>query len=198
MKKRPNYIKTIILCFSFLVSLNAKSQSFLGLGFGTFNIPGANEFRFRGTGPTLKYEYITRNERSSLYADLSYYSKSYTDGNQVNTTYTYYYSQLGFKEFLFDADSHKLIPYLGGGFALLSNKTDASYQGSGSGSFSTSENRFLWGFHSNIGLQYNIKPVIIELRGNLDLILKPLEESSSVSNILTNLRLCVSLPFSKL
>jgi hypothetical protein len=50
-----------------------------------------------------------------------------------------------------------------------------------------------YGFSFNAGVQYNIKPVVLELRGNFDLVVKQLDHDD-VSNILTNLRLCITVP----
>jgi hypothetical protein len=48
------------------------------------------------------------------------------------------------------------------------------------------------------GAQYNFGPAIIELKGNLDIILKPIDTYSNSSNILKNTRLSVLVPFKKL
>jgi len=189
------------------VNVIANCQSYVGAGFGTFNIPGAT-VKFRGFGPSLRYEYIQENQRISAYIDVAYLTKSLDGGTadiynssglpirSVPTTnkFSYIYSQLGFKALLgAEADDRKVIPYIGGGIAVLYRTVRSSYQTT----YNVSDNvdrSWLYGFHFTAGLQYNFKPVILELRGNLDIILKPLVDDNS--NILTNLRLSAIIPIS--
>ncbi len=207
------FSKTILgLAFCFLANA-AFAQSFFGAGFGTFNIPGAIN-KFRGTGPTVKYEYITGDQRQSVYADLSFFSKRQqgdsrpvydASGNllgsaETEITFSYIYTQLGFKKlFVGDADERKVLPYTGGGIALVFANSATRYESNVSAFPEEKVKRFIFGFHFNAGLQYNLKAVILELRGNLDIDLKPLvnDGASDVSNVLTNLRLSVLIPITK-
>lgn len=181
--KYPFYHKFLYLLFFLFPSISVKSQALLGAGYGTFNIPGAST-KLNGTGATLKFEYIGNSQRTSGYLDVSYYAKT-----QVDTKYSYIYSQLGVKKLLGgDADQKKVLPFIGGGFALVFANSKTSGQ---------NNPRTIFGLDFHAGLQYNIKPVILELKGNLDLDFKPLVENSGVSNIMTNLRFCVLVPISK-
>ncbi|MHA4807018.1 hypothetical protein ACX0G9_02870 [Flavitalea flava] len=203
-------ILSVVLCSFgiFLFTGSANSQTYLGGGFGTFNIPGAS-MKFRGTGPTLKLEHIQDDDRTILYLDVSYFSKSLSDGTAdiynangvplgsvpITRKFSYIYSQMGGKVLLGgDADEKKIIPYIGGGVAILYKTIKTSYQSTYDLSDDVTS-AWLYGFHCNAGVQYNFGPVILELRGNLDLILKPLVDD--VSNVLTNLRLSASIPILK-
>lgn len=179
----PAYRNILFLLFFLLPVFSVSSQALLGVGYGTFNIPGANT-KLNGTGPTVKFEYIGYNVRTSGFLDISYFAKTQTD-----TKYSYVYTQLGIKQLLGgDADQKKVLPFLGGGVVMVfANSTTSS----------TSNPRTIFGLDFHGGLQYNIKPLILELRGNIDLDFTPLEANSSVSNIMTNFKLSVLLPVSK-
>lgn len=177
-----HFRKFIFLFIPLLFSISVKSQSFVGAGLGTFNIPGADS-KFRGYGPTLEYEFIGYRQRNSGFIDVSYFAKS-----QYGTKYSYIYSQLGAKSIFGEADEKKIIPYIGYGIAIVYASSEINDQNS---------SRTIFGFHFNTGVQYNFKPVILELRGNLDIVLKPLVESSSDSNVMTNFRLSALVPISK-
>ncbi|TDX02318.1 hypothetical protein [Dinghuibacter silviterrae] len=182
-----------------------RAQVFMGGGYGTFNVPGASE-KFRGFGPTFRCEYIEKNERISLYLDASYFEKTMSQGTtevydrngvpqgqaSVNTRFSYVYNVIGSKILLVTtADEKKINPYVGGGFDFIYAQQRTSYQPSydaGSGAHGS----MLYGLQLNTGIQYCIQPVIIELRGNLDFVFKPLVDDNS--NILTNLRLSAMIP----
>jgi hypothetical protein len=184
----------IIILANFIVP--AKAQSYLGVGFGTFFIPGASQ-NFRGYCPTVKYEYIKDNQRSTVYFDLSYFKKQ-LENEDPKSTLSYLYSQIGFKQLIAgDADEKKLLPYLGGGLSAAAVNSKFVYRAPSPSNGNSTENMFVFGFHFNAGMQYNLKPVILELRGNFDLNLKPLVPASSYSHILTNLRLSALLPLKK-
>lgn len=164
--------------------------------------------KFRGMGPTLKYEYSEYSQ--SAYAEVSYYAKSLDagtvdvyDNNGIPQGYatatekfSFIYTQLGFKQFFNgDIDEKRFHPYVGGGLAFLYKTIRTSYHSDAGYNLSDDVyKKWLWGFHFNAGVQYNIKPVILELRGNFDIILKPLVDGNS--NILTNLRLVALVPLS--
>ncbi len=191
-----------------IISVSARSQLCVGGGFGTFHVPGAST-PFRVFGPTLRIEHLPENGRIVPYLDISYFSKSFSEGSteiyngngvpqgsaNVNTKFSYIYNQLGFKVMLGgDADEKKVVPYLGAGAALIYARQSTSYQST----FDVPDDKswsFLYGFHFSAGIQYNVQSVVFELRGNLDIILKPLVDD--VSNILTNLRLSATIPITK-
>jgi hypothetical protein len=205
--KRTNRL-WLIAAALFFFSLPATSQSILGAGYGSFNVPGSMQ-QFKGWCPNIKYEYLSGDMRQSVYADVSYFTHSRLieganyidpDGNIISSpdviaSYKYVYSQLGFKTvFGGDVDEKKLLPFVGGGFTLAMEKAVYSNKDNLNNDNEYSEKRFLWGFHFSAGAQYNFGPAIIELKGNLDIILKPIDTYSNSSNILKNTRLSILIP----
>jgi opacity protein-like surface antigen len=205
-------MRHLVINFFLLTNLvvlfdSAKSQTYLGAGIGTFNVPGAIN-KFRGFGPTIKFEYLPA--QAALYIDLSRFSKKIDEGSvdlhdnsgnvvgkaDAQTTFSYLYSQLGLKVFFAAAHEKKLLPYACGGTALIFANTTTSYASNVYTVDDDKMNRFIFGFHLGVGLQYDLKSVMLELRGNLDLDTKPLvnDGSSDVSNVLTNTRLSVLIP----
>ena len=164
----------LLSCIFILTGFVVKSQTFVGAGYGTFNIPGSDYNSFRGMGPTVKIEHISDDETGSIFIDVSSFTKSFSSVNQYAYKYTYLYSQIGFKKFFSSYAIHRFIPFAGAGVALLTNKTSVTFTGNNTESTS-SDNRFLWGFHFNAGVQYSLKKVTFELKGNFDLTLKPLQ-----------------------
>lgn len=198
----PALRKIIFLAFCSLTGIVVNAQLMAGGGYGTFNIPADP---MRGFGPTAKIEYL--NGVMSAYWDASYFSKAndagYTtiynyDGIPVGAAkttqyYQYLYNQIGLKAFLFgDFDDKKLLPYLGGGMAVVVETQRLKFKGDPAVSDFIYRKIHL-GLHFNAGLQYNLNPVMLELRGNFDLIFRPIG-GDDVSNVLTNLRLCVMIP----
>jgi hypothetical protein len=204
-----HYYRVFFLLFAGIaISVNVHSQLCIGAGFGTFHIPGASD-PFRVFGPTLRIEHLPENGRCVPYLDISYFSKSEPEGTtelynangmpigaaSVTTKFSYIYNQLGFKCLLgSDPDEKKVVPYIGGGMAFIYARQSTSFLSTVNAPDNV-QGSFLYGFHFNAGIQYNVKAVVLELRGNLDIILKPLVDAES--NILTNLRLSVTVPITK-
>jgi hypothetical protein len=204
-----HYTRVVFSLFAGITSsMSVRAQLCVGGGFGTFHIPGASQ-PFRVFGPTLRIENLPENGRVVPYLDISYFSKSEPEGTtelynsngmpiggaSVTTKFSYIYNQLGFKCLLgADPDEKKIIPYVGGGVALIYARQSTSFQSTFDAP-GYAHGSFLYGFHFNAGIQYNVKAVVFELRGNLDIILKPLVDAES--NILTNLRLSASIPITK-
>ncbi len=208
----PNIsLRILLLTFLSFFFLSAKAQTYAGAGFGTFNIPAASN-KFRGWGPTIKLEHVFDNEIVTTYFDLSHFVKN-TQGSSVSvydnagnnigsadaqTTHSYLYAQTGLKAVFFgEVSEKKILPYLGGGIALVYANATTSYKSSAASLDDDKMKRFIFGFHLSAGLQYYLQPLVLELRGNLDIDLKPLVPDSNVSNILSNTRLTVLLPLSK-
>ena len=119
----PAYRNILFLLFFLLPVFSVSSQALLGVGYGTFNIPGANT-KLNGTGPTVKFEYIGYNVRTSGFLDISYFAKTQTD-----TKYSYVYTQLGIKQLLGgDADQKKVLPFLGVGSSWYSPTAQPAVQ----------------------------------------------------------------------
>jgi opacity protein-like surface antigen len=204
------YIQTLFVFLSFsLASINA--QTYIGAGYGTFNVPEAMD-KFRGWGPTVKLAHVLDNEVVVAYLDLSRFTKKsnsgsvslYDDaGNRIGSAdtekeYAYLYAQTGLKVLFFGrADNKKILPYAGGGIALVNAVTTTSYKSTIATIDDDKYKKFIFGFHISAGLRYNLQPVLLELRGNFDIDIKPLVDDSDVSNILRNLRLCALIPLSK-
>lgn len=202
----------LLISALFFLSSALSAQSIIGAGYGTFNVPGSMQL-FKGWCPNIKYEYVDDGMRQSVFVDVSYFTHSRliegassfdANGNiirepDVLAAYKYIYSQIGFKAvFGGDVNEKKFLPFVGGGFALAMEKTAYSNKDDVNKDNFYTEKRFLWGFHMSAGAQYNFGPAIIELKGNLDIILKPIDTYSNSSNILKNTRLSVLVPFKKL
>jgi hypothetical protein len=56
----------------FFFSFSATSQSIIGAGYGTFNVPGSMQL-FKGWCPNIKYEYVDDVMRQSLFVEVSYF-----------------------------------------------------------------------------------------------------------------------------
>jgi hypothetical protein len=199
-------ISAILFLFIFKATF---SQLLVGLAYGTFNVPAA--YNFKGYGPTLRIEYTGENETQQLFLDASLYKKSqngygtqiyndqavYIGTTESITNYNIWQLQLGFKRSLAgDFDESRLNCFLGGGVAASFVKTTQKYSLAG---YSIPDNkliRSLFGFHFNTGAQLRLKPFVLELRGNFDLVLKPItiEAGDNTSNILTSLRIGITYP----
>ena len=191
----------LILLVSQALHPTAHSQVYLGAGYGTFNVPGAS-MSFRGTGPTFRFEYGQPDYHTSLFIDVSYFQKSLDGGTtqiydingvpvgtaSVTDKYSYIYNTVGFKTKFND---RKFSPYLGGGVAIVFAKQQPSFHPSYNVT-GDAQHMVTEGFHFNAGLQYDAGPVLLELQGNLDIVLKVLVDD--VSNVMTNLRLTAVVP----
>ena len=200
-------INILLILFSFT---SATSQSLIGIGYGTYNVRGSN-VKFKGFGPTLKYEYILSHQRGTVYLTASHYThsretekSSKMEGNgsityfDINHKQSYLYTQLGFKCLIGgDIDEKKLNPYIGGGLALAFANRQTIYSNTSTHNESISKRKIL-GVHLNTGVQYFLNPVIIELNGNIDLVTKPFDELSDMSYFIANSRLSVILPLFKI
>jgi len=192
---------TLLIFLFFATGSTAYSQLYLGAGYGTFNVPGAS-MNFRGTGPTLRFEYTKPDYNTSIFVDVSYFEKSVPEGTtqiydnngmpistaSVTDKYSYIYNTVGCKVKFSD---RKFSPYLGFGVAVVFARQQLSYQPSYNVS-GGAQSRVTEGFHFNAGLQYDTGPVILQLQGNLDIVLKVLVDD--VSNIMTNLRFTILVP----
>jgi hypothetical protein len=203
--------------FTLLLAIGLKcsyAQLCVGAAYGTFNNPG-HVPKFRGMGPTLMLEY-SNNEEVEYYLNASFYKKSiigYTEpiydqnsvvvGNESMTeTYHYTYLQLGFKRALAgDFSDTKFNFFAGAGGALGFVSSQYQYERTGNEPSTEKGNYLLYGFNFNTGMQWRIKPVTIELKGNLDFSAKPIVASNADdyvgAYILTSLRLGVFIPITK-
>ena len=196
--------------FSLLLSYPhpAKAQLLAGVAYGTYNVPGTSSGKFRGMGPTLKV--ALRREESVLFAEASLYNNnnrpaqtaSLIDENgmpinaETSDSYSIKHLQFGFSK-LIGGEDNSVRFMLGGGITTSFVSTTTKYSIANINKEKLS--RSIFGFHSNIGLQWNIKPVILELKGNFDLVLKPIEpdNSDNTSHILTSTRLGILIPLTK-
>lgn len=202
MKKTTFLFLAISMCYT------ASSQIMAGASLGTFNIPGAS-VKFKGFGPTIKLEYIM-SDRTSAYLDASLYNKE-EDGGETAITdadgafigaaatkakYSIRHLQLGFKGFFGRDLSEKGFSFfLGGGAAASLVKTTYKYTLPGYDVSDSKYNNTIFGFHFNAGVQYNFNPIILELKANFDLMLKPLVTGSSY--VISASRLGVLIPLTK-
>ena len=205
--------KIITLVFFFIINSSSFAQLSAGVAYGTFNTPGA-ERKLRGTAPTLSVTYTGDEETQQLYFDASLYKKEqtgfetsiyddqgmYIGSAQTTKQYSIIHLQLGFKRsFAGNFDDSKFNGFVGGGIALSFNKVSFKYDYSGYKIPDDEIKRTMVGFHFSTGGQLHLKPVIIEIRGNFDLVLKPItiEGGDNKSNLLTSLRLGVLVPLTK-
>ena len=190
------------------------AQLCAGVAYGTFNNPGSVP-KFRGMGPSLLLEY-SNEENVELYLNASFYKKSingYTDpiydenGQEVGVesmteSYNYKYLQLGFKRALAgDFSDTRFNLFAGGGGALGFVNSQYKYERTGNDAYTEKKNYLIYGFNFVTGMQCRIKPVTIELKGNLDFSLKPIVGSNEGgymgAYVFTSLRLGVFVPITK-
>ena len=203
------YKNSLLFVLMTLVCQAVSAQLFAGASFGIFNIPGANYGRFKGLGPTVKIEYAL-SDGSTAYFDASLYNKEQPSDETLITEesgaaigyaetqvkYSIKHLQAGFKGFIGkDVTEKGFSFFLGGGFAVSLVKSVYSYDLPGYNVSDSKYNSSSYGFHFTSGFQYNFDPVILELKGNFDLVLKPLVSGSSY--ILTSSRLGVMIPLTK-
>jgi len=203
--------------FILLIAIGFKfsyAQLCVGAAFGTFNNPGS-DFKFRTLGPTLMLEY-SNNEEVEYYLNASFYKKtldSYTstvyDENgfmigdaSITETYNYKYLQVGFKTSLAgDFSDTRFNFFAGGGGALGFVSNQYKYDIPGYDKATQKLNFVIYGFNFNTGMQWRLKPVTIELKGNLDFSLKPVVAGNEGGYLgaytLTSLRLGAFIPITK-
>lgn len=203
-----------IIAFTFFIVIGSPvfAQLFAGGAYGTFNVPGASS-KFRGNAPSFYVAYTGDDDSQQLFFDVSLYKKNqsgfstgiYNDQGQfigsAETVYKYSIThlQLGFKKCLAgDFSDSKFNFFLSGGIAVSFNKFTTTYQLAGYNIPDDQLKRTMFGFHFNTGGQVRLKPIIIELRGNFDLLLKPVTvEYDAKSNILSSTRIGVLFPLTK-
>ena len=203
---------TVFFIFLFVVKFSVAQLS-VGAAFGTFNVPAASQ-RFKGYAPTVRIEYTGGEETQQVYLDVSLYKKDQAgfgtdiyddDGNSIGyaatvKAYSIKHIQLGFKRSLAgNFTDTKFNCFLGGGGVVSFVQTNYKYNLPGYVIPDEKVNRTLYGFHFNTGGQWRIKKIVLELRGNFDLVLKPIttDGGDNTSNILTSLRLGVMVPIVK-
>ena len=206
--------KTItFFLFLFIAKLSA-AQLMAGAAFGTFNVPGASQ-KFKGYGPTVNIDYTMGEEDDAqLFLDVSLYNKArnvyqtamydadnaFIGSAATNVNYSIKHIQLGFKKSMAgDFADSKFNYFLGGGAAFSFVTTTYKYSLAGYKFADDKVNRTLFGFHFNTGGQWIQKKFVLELKGNMDIMLKPvtIDGGDNTSNILTSLRLGILVPITK-
>ncbi len=179
--------RLIFLFTTILIYTQASSQLTVGASFGTFNYPGARD-QFKGLAPTIKLEYF-HTDYSSLYIEGALYNKEFQDEPTAITTkdgdligmaetklaYSIKNFQVGFKSILGRKEiSEKGFSFFLGAGADFSFVT-RTYQYTLPGYVidNSKTNNSIFGFHFAGGVQYRFKPVIIELKQNVNLMIKP-------------------------
>ena len=186
----------------------ASAQLMVGAAVGTFNAYAAAE-KFKPIGPTIKIEYADSYSQS-VYLDCSLYNKTQDAGTttitdidgayigEAETTVKYSIKnlQLGFKRIMGKNLSEKGFSFfLGGGAALALVKSTYKYHLSGENISDSKYNQSIFGFHFNAGVQYNFSILIVELKGNFDIMLKPIAGGDSY--LTSGTRLGVIIPLTK-
>lgn len=201
--------KAIFFFLAISISYAASSQLMAGAGVGTFNIPGASS-QFKGIGPTLKAEYLM-SERTSAYLDVSLYNKNQDAGETTTITdadgafigeaatrvgYSIRHLQLGFKGvFSKDFSEKGFSFFLGAGAAASLVKSTYKFILPGYEIPDSKYHNTLFGFHFNAGVQYNFTPIIVELKANFDLMLKPIVTGDSY--VISASRLGILIPLTR-
>jgi hypothetical protein len=200
------------LCLLFL-GQSVKAQFSAGLAYGTFRVLGANK-DFRGTGPTLLLKYTGGEENQEFFLDASLYNKKFigsetqiydADGFSLGyaatkESYSIKHIQLGWKQALGgNFTDTKLNCFLAAGGVVSFIKTSYKYDLSGYKIPDDFVKKIAYGFHFSTGGQWRIKPIVLELRGNFDFVLKPIEVAGGENNtyFLTSLRLGIVVPLIK-
>lgn len=207
----PRLLYQFILVFPLLLlSGTAWGQSGFGVGIGSENMH-IGYSKLRNWVPHLSYEYLLPDMRKSLYIDATMISRkaennaSYVNGQGQSVPYTETYRykhfiiQAGFKRFLNgDADKKGILFFTGGGLSdcislnrYTATGTDPQYPLNDK----HSETVHSFGLGFLAGAQYYLKPAIIQLKLNMDLLTKKVIEYGGATNVHTDARLSVMIPF---
>ena len=196
-----------------LSDIKLQAQFLVGAGIGAENMH-LTAYQPRQYAPHLAVEYITADMRATAffavtgfrkkqeYADLFTDTQGQDIHYQANDTYDRIIMHLGFKRCITgDIDEKKLILITGAGFANCISLTKTKMLGTDplypfEETIKTTENSFGLTFLG--GVQYYLKPVIIELKGNLDLLLKKVTIYGEETNVHTSTRLTISIPLKSL
>jgi hypothetical protein len=208
------YMKKSVILFFFLIIVKTSiAQLSVGASFGTYSVPGAT-YDLKGFAPTLRIEYTGGEETQQIFLDATLFTKNFpagsTDIYDGNGSYLGYaltkqfYSikhlQLGFKRSLAgDFTDSKFNCFLGAGVAACFVGTKYKYSLTGQLIPDEKINRNIFGFHFNTGGQWRIKKIVLELKGNFDIVLKPVEVrgGDNASYIITSLRAGIMIPIVK-
>lgn len=193
-----------------ICSFCASAQLNLGVGYGTFSIPGMTYGRFKGYGPTLKLMY--RREESQFFFDAALLSKknrptetiAVKDENGMvvgNATgaenYSIKHFQLGFLNMFTDYEKPVRF-FLGGGLSYSLIKNSNKYSLPGFDIQDKVSKTTSYGFNFSAGLQWKIEPITLELKGNIDLMLEPMEAGNDeATNFVGGTRLGILIPITK-
>ena len=206
-----------LLFFLFIIFCQniSRAQLYVGAGYGTYNIPGMSTGSFKGMSPVLNLTYMPDGYTGSqLFLNASMYSKNvnsgiadvYDDnGNMLGsasseTHYRMKQFQIGFAGVFGSREQMKLPKFFaGGGVALLHVENQDTYELNGAKTTTEKYTRLLYGFHFNAGLQYQITPVVIQLKGNFDFMLKQIEKDATGESgyFLFGTKLGLLVPLSK-
>lgn len=192
-----------------LIGKLPQAQVLLGVGIGSENLH-LSGYKPRQIAPHVNIEYVLNDMRGSIYLDITGFKKQINlsssilngQGQSIPFLENFDYGRIiihaGSKRYLTgDIDKKAPVLFVGGGFvsclSLLKYTaagTDPQYPYDQK--FKENENSFGLGFLA--GVQYYLHPVILELKGNLDFLLKKVNEYGGSSNIHTNTRITVLVP----
>lgn len=210
---KPLHIFLTTLMALILSGISVQAQILVGVGIGSENMH-ISSYKPRQLAPHINVEYITSDMRGTIFFDVTGFRKkidytgAFTDGQgqiipyQANDAYDRIIMHLGFKKMLTgDIDAKKLVLFTGGGFANCLSLTKTITKGSDpqfpfEQTVKRTENSY--GLTFLAGVQYYLSPIIIELKGNLDFLLKKVNAYDGDTNIHTNTRLTILLPLKSL
>ncbi len=206
--------KLIVLILILSAGPISQAQLSVGAALGSFRVRGLSD-RVKGFGPNLRVEYVGENETQQFYLDAAIYNAKVNDGSTTTivdelgslvgyakTTQAYHiqYIQLGFKRALAgDFTDTKFNFFLGAGGAMAFEQVFYKYELTGYKLPDDKITQILFGFHFNAGMQWRIKPFVLELRGNFDMMTKPIEIAGGENHsyFLTSTRIGIVYPLTK-
>lgn len=206
--------KSVVLFLILIIVKTSVAQLSVGAAFGRFSVPGATS-DLKGFAPTLRVEYTGGEETQQIFLDATLFTKSFPGYEteivdeygyllgfaQTKESYSIKHFQLGFKRSLAgDFTDSKFNCFLGAGLAASFVGTKYKYSLTGHSIPDEKINRSIFGFHFNTGGQWRIKNnIVFELKGNFDIVLKPMEVrgGDNVSYIVTSLRAGIMIPIVK-
>lgn len=210
---RPLDFFLVSLLILILSDIKLQAQFLVGAGIGseTLHISSNKPRQFT---PHINVEFITSEMRGTIFFDITRYRNKvdyfgeFTDdqGQTIpydgNDTYDRFIMHLGFKKMLTDdIDARKLVLFTGSGIANCLSFTKTITKGAVPQfpfEETTKKIENSYGLTLLAGVQYYIKPVIIELKGNLDILLKKVNAYDGSTTIHTNTRLTILLPLKTL
>jgi hypothetical protein len=210
MRYTPSRSLRVILLFLLLFTWRlAESQMCIGLGYGTNNFH-VQDRPFGTYAPRITISYIPGSMNGSLFFNTSVYTSRYDQNDyysnsqdqqvlyQHTATDRHLIMELGFKRFFNgDIDRKKIIVFGGGGLAECITWSQRSTKGADPQYVDAVDNKFQtssFGIQARGGIQYYLRPVVIELSVYACIYTQPIIESPGEANIYSGNSLTIHIP----